>query len=56
MSKSQLNRSRQQVLRLDHDEPRRGLSESDREKCKMLLTQMLTELIHLSAEQESDDE
>jgi hypothetical protein len=56
MNKSQLNRSRQQTLRLEHDELRQRLSESDREKCKTLLAQMLTEVIQLSIGQENDDE
>ena len=57
MSESRLCRIRQQQpLSFEDDEVRKWLSDSDREKCRALLTQMLLEVIRLTSGQEHADD
>ena len=56
MRKSPPKRAHQQMLKLERVETHLCIRDAEREKCKTLLTQLLTEVIRAVAEQEHDDE
>lgn len=56
MNKSSRNQSRQRALNFEQNTSRQCIADSEREKCKTLLTQMLLEVIRLTFQQEHGDE
>lgn len=54
MNKNTICPSHQQALDFGRDDPHRQLPDSDREKCRTLLTQMLIEVVQLEFTRENE--